>query len=350
MQVYEGNASGTKEIGTEKTPGTPRESEETEWPALPEREKTPRDDNSTNAKRARTPEEEVDEEEESLLPTTRPRMSYADRVRSSFLLELRHRAPGFELLTNEEFREAIEIIEDRIFSEGGVNPAIDWVSWKEGRSMIACADRPTVEWVKETLGEIDSQYGAWLPNEGPLELKRFVLRVPYPTAKRAPDDILARVVDGNGLEGRMKILKGRRTDRALILIMGADERMRETLIQRGNRVRCGVTKLDMRELVEGDNRCFKCEEDGHFARECPHTGMAIKKCQCQRGFQFWSALRSWQDHRPEGKQTTCPGGGGSGERHWGRRRGGRRGSDGSVEVRNQEEFLSRRFPGRTNAK
>ena len=117
--------------------------------------------------------------------------------------------------------------------------------------MIACGDESTVDWVKSTIPMIDSNLGAWLPHEGPYERKRYRIKVPLPTGNRPSSEILDRVIVGNKLEGLLTKIAEIQTERALVLIVAADEEMVTSLQNRGNKAYCGIARLTFQEESRG---------------------------------------------------------------------------------------------------
>lgn len=74
--------------------------------------------------------------------------------------------------------------------------ALDSASWSNKRSMVACVDEDTVVWLIGTVKKLDDQYGAWLNDEGPFQLK-FTTKIPYPTVKWPTEELLDRIVVSN---------------------------------------------------------------------------------------------------------------------------------------------------------
>lgn len=193
--------------------------------------------------------------------------TWADRARSAHLITVTKGGTNFFPLTREEHERMAEALEEEIFVENSTKPpSIDWVSWKNDKSMIACADMVTVEWVKEAVESME--YGAWLPNEGPHARKKYVMKIPFPTAARPASEIVNRVVVGNELEGLLNVVKEIRTDRALVLVLGADQEMTNSLQYRNFRVQCGIARLTVGAFAD-EGRCFNCHGTGHHAKRCP---------------------------------------------------------------------------------
>lgn len=196
--------------------------------------------------------------------------TWADRARSAHLITVTKGGPNYLSLTREEHERMAEALEEAIFEENSTKPpSIDWVSWKNDKSMIACADQAAVAWVKEAVTCLDDQLGAWLPNEGPNERKKFVIKIPFPTARRPANEVVDRIVVGNELEGLMTVVKEIRTERALVLVLGADQEMTNSLQSKNFRVTCGIARLSLREFAAGGGACYNCQRVGHVAKRCP---------------------------------------------------------------------------------
>ena len=180
-----------------------------------------------------------------------PARTWAERTKSAFLITVTGGGENLSHLSKQQHWEIMEKLEDEIFKENStLPPAIDWVSWKQ-RSMIACADQRTVNWVKQTIPAIDRELGAWLPTEGPYARKKYRIKVPLPTGNRPAAEVLDRIVVGNKLDGLLTRIAEIRTERALVLVVAADDEMVTSLKTRDCGVYCGVTRLTFREECMG---------------------------------------------------------------------------------------------------
>ena len=177
----------------------------------------------------------------------RPRKTWAERAKSAFLVTVTGGGENLAPLMREQHWRVMEKLEDEIFQENSVfPPAIDWTSWNR-KSMVACADRRTVDWIKAVIPTIDDGLGAWLPDEGPYARRKFRVKIPLPTGNRPSTEIMDRIVVGNKLDGLLTEISKSRTERALILVLAADSEMVMSLENSNFKAYCGVTRITFKE-------------------------------------------------------------------------------------------------------
>lgn len=185
----------------------------------------------------------------------RKRGKYADAAKKSFRLWVTKDGVEYKDLEHEEFKKVRNALDDLI-CEGldtiGFLPKISFITRaSSGKTIIACDDQRTVDFVKEWIKAYASGYGAWGQNEGP-NLKAYVVIVPHPTARRPVGKILDIIKRNNELKGAMVLLNTIRFDTGVNIMVGIDQVMEESLKCIDFQPYCGIFRLKLVPKAERD--------------------------------------------------------------------------------------------------
>lgn len=142
-------------------------------------------------------------------------------------------------LNNKVFQVVAERSQDFL-------PKINFTRFQEAesRTLVGCADRGTVEWVKAKVLEYDPGLEVWDRES----LAVFHTYIPSPTSSKSSQEIIQALQYINSIPGRMLPLKMEETRNGKVLIVGMTEPAAQYVTERGDTLFCGLAKVTMTRM------------------------------------------------------------------------------------------------------
>lgn len=154
----------------------------------------------------------------------------------------------FQSLNEKEHNELIEHLDEVVSElqvhEGDFLPSIDFVTFKNGRTIIGCGDEITQKWLQDETKNFRVEYEAWNRER----TRPISAIVQFPTGRRDPRDIIQAIYTRYRLDGRMQILRTRLTASGRFLLLGVDEKIFKQLEDRGFSVHVGLCRVDFKKM------------------------------------------------------------------------------------------------------
>ena len=170
------------------------------------------------------------------------------KEKSMYLMLITKGGYNFNHIPNDELLQIRAKMVKAIFE--GPDPLIDWIKSVNGRALCACHTIEAVQWVKTFVKQLNSEYGAWLPKEGPNSCTLEVV-IPPPTSYLPPETIIEKMKRTNKVQGNSLILFTKKIsgDRRVIRF-SADAELFGALKRMGFSVHIGIDRLRLLEERE----------------------------------------------------------------------------------------------------